>query len=136
MFFHFVFFFFCYSFLSCFSSSVSKVSQISLIIPSLIVSLFSYDIKGFSIFSFLDLLNFLTLPYTVSLGVFVLKRFTILSLKPFTSFLVDLVIWLMNQSYHFFFYLTLFSSFIFFKPIHIIYSYNNRFKKIILLSFF
>ena len=136
MFFHFVFFFFCYSFLSCFSSSVSKASQISLIIPSLIVSLFFYDIKGFSIFSFLDLLNFLTLPYTVSLGVFVLKRFTILSLKPFTSFLVDLVIWLMNQSYHFFFYLTLFSSFIFFKPIHIIYSYNNRFKKIILLSFF
>ena len=48
------------------------------------------------------LLSFFPLLYTVSLGVTLLKRLTILSLKPLTLFLIGSEIQLINQSHQMF----------------------------------
>ena len=53
-------------------------------------------------FCVFGLLSFFPVVYTVCFGVFVLKRLTILSLKPSTIFLIDLGIQLINQSYQVF----------------------------------
>ena len=60
--------------------------MISLIILALIFFVF-FNIKGFLMFCNFGLFSFFPLPCTVCLGVFVLKRLTILSLKPPTPFL-------------------------------------------------
>ena len=53
----------------------------------------------FDIFGFL---SFFLLPYTVWLGLFILKKLTILSLKPPGLFLIGTGIYLINQSYKLF----------------------------------
>ena len=74
-------FFSLISFFFSFSSSVSKSFQISLIILSLIYFFYFFSKKILLMFCVSGLLSFFSLLYALCLGVFVLKRLTILSLK-------------------------------------------------------
>ena len=80
---------FCF-FLSSFFFSFSLFKKYLIIsnYSVLNVFLFSSDIKGYLIFCFLALLSFCLLPSTICLGMFVLKRPTILSSTPPTLFVI------------------------------------------------
>ena len=67
---------------------------------------FFFSIKGFLLllilFCIFGLLSFFPLPFTVCLGVFVLKRLTTISLKPPAIFVIGSGIKVINQSYQVF----------------------------------